>query len=84
MDWYKAKEGRDFLPHEDPGVKSVNQIYRYYKAHGFKTVVMAASFRNIGEIRELAGCDKITIAPSLLADLEACRDPLTRRLSPNM
>jgi len=55
MDWYKVKEGRDFLPHEDPGVMSVNKIYRYYKAHGFKTIVMAASFRNIGEIMALAG-----------------------------
>jgi len=84
MDWYKAKEGRDFLPHEDPGVMSVNKIYRYYKAHGFKTIVMAASFRNICEIRALAGCDNITIAPNLLAELEACKDPLVRKLSPDM
>lgn len=55
MDWYKAKEGREFAPHEDPGVLSVKRIYSYFKAHGYKTIVMAASFRNIGEIRELAG-----------------------------
>ncbi len=83
MDWYKAKEGRDFLPHEDPGVKSVERIYKYYKAHDYKTIVMAASFRNVGEIRQLAGCDNITISPALLAELEACTEPLTRRLFPN-
>lgn len=84
LDWYKAKEGRDFAPHEDPGVLSVRRIYQYYKQHGFSTVVMAASFRNIGEIQELAGCDKITIAPSLLAELEASSGPLPRKLSPDM
>jgi transaldolase len=56
LDWYKKAEGRDFAPHEDPGVTSVKRIYSYYKAHGYKTTVMAASFRNAGEIRELAGC----------------------------
>ncbi|MGM3094164.1 transaldolase family protein, partial [Bacillus cereus group sp. BC319] len=70
MDWYKAKEGRDFAPQEDPGVVSVTTIYNYYKEHGYNTVVMGASFRNIGEILELAGCDRLTIAPSLLAELE--------------
>lgn len=55
MDWYKAKEGRDFAPHEDPGVASVKRIYQYYKQYKYNTIVMAASFRNIGEIRELAG-----------------------------
>lgn len=55
LDWHKAKYGRDFAPHEDPGVASVQRIYKYYKAHDFKTIVMAASFRNAGEIRELAG-----------------------------
>ena len=54
-DWYKAKEGRDYAPHEDPGVKSVTNIYSFYKANGYNTIVMAASFRNIGQIRELAG-----------------------------
>jgi transaldolase len=55
MDWYKAKEGRDFAPHEDPGVASVKRIYQYYKQYKYNTIVMAASFRNVGEIRELAG-----------------------------
>ncbi|KAI8469447.1 MAG: transaldolase [Monoraphidium minutum] len=82
MDWYKAKEGREFAPAEDPGVLSVKRIYGYYKTHGYRTIVMAASFRNAGEIRELAGCDNITIAPPLLAELEASTAPLERRLSP--
>lgn len=82
LDWYKAKEGRDFAPAEDPGVLSVRRIYSYYKTHGYPTIVMAASFRNAGEIRELAGCDNITIAPALLKELEASTDPLPRRLSP--
>ncbi|WP_025738587.1 transaldolase [Salinivibrio socompensis] len=69
MDWYKAKEGRDFEPVEDPGVKSVTTIYNYYKAHGYDTVVMGASFRNAGEILELAGCDRLTISPQLLQEL---------------
>lgn len=84
MDWYKAKEGRDFAPHEDPGVLSVQRIYKYYKTHGYPTIVMAASFRNVGEIRELAGCDNITISPALLAELEASTAPLERKLSPDM
>ncbi|HGY9570740.1 TPA: transaldolase [Vibrio harveyi] len=70
MDWYKAKEGRDFEASEDPGVISVTDIYNYYKDYGYNTVVMGASFRNIGEILELAGCDRLTIAPALLAELE--------------
>jgi transaldolase len=82
LDWYKAKEGRDFAPREDPGVVSVKSIYSYYKAYDYKTIVMAASFRNVGEIRELAGCDNITISPQLLAELEASTDPLPRMLSP--
>ncbi len=69
MDWYKAKEGRDFAAQEDPGVLSVTNIYNYYKEHGYETVVMGASFRNIGEILELAGCDRLTISPQLLQDL---------------
>ncbi|OOE35410.1 transaldolase [Salinivibrio kushneri] len=69
MDWYKAKEGRDFEAAEDPGVKSVTTIYNYYKAHGYDTVVMGASFRNTGEILELAGCDRLTISPQLLQEL---------------
>ncbi|RBM67585.1 transaldolase [Vibrio tarriae] len=80
MDWYKAKEGRDFAASEDPGVLSVTKIYNYYKEHGYKTVVMGASFRNIGEIVELAGCDRLTIAPSLLAELEAAEGELVAKL----
>jgi len=80
MDWYKAKEGRAFEPQEDPGVLSVTSIYNYYKEHGYKTVVMGASFRNIGEILELAGCDRLTIAPSLLAELEAAEGEVVKKL----
>lgn len=84
MDWYKAKEGRTFAPHEDPGVHSVTKIYKYYKEYGYSTIVMAASFRNVGEIQELAGCDNITISPALLSELAACTDPLPRKLYPGM
>ncbi|WP_412495483.1 transaldolase [Vibrio cyclitrophicus] len=80
MDWYKAKEGRDFEASEDSGVISVSDIYNYYKDHGYKTVVMGASFRNIGEILELAGCDRLTIAPQLLADLEAAEGEVVEKL----
>ncbi|WP_375749739.1 transaldolase [Vibrio sp. HN007] len=80
MDWYKAKEGRDFEAAEDPGVLSVTKIYNYYKEHGYNTVVMGASFRNIGEILELAGCDRLTIAPQLLADLEAAEGEVETKL----
>ncbi|MGR5126708.1 transaldolase [Photobacterium swingsii] len=80
MDWYKAKEGRDFDAQEDPGVVSVSGIYNYYKEHGYKTVVMGASFRNIGEILELAGCDRLTIAPQLLAELEAAEGEVVEKL----
>ena len=62
MDWYKAAMKKEFAPHEDPGVKSVQSIFNYYKKFGYKTIVMGASFRNIGEITELAGCDYLTIA----------------------
>src|SRR5207248_1168371 len=82
LDWHKKKEGRDFTPQEDPGVVSVTKIYNYYKKHGKKTEVMGASFRNIGEITELAGCDLLTIAPSLLAELEKSEGTLTRKLDP--
>ncbi|MGF1894669.1 transaldolase, partial [Vibrio campbellii] len=80
MDWYKAKEGRDFAAQEDPGVLSVSAIYNYYKEHGYNTVVMGASFRNIGEILELAGCDRLTIAPALLAELEAAEGEVVEKL----
>ena len=84
MDWYKAKEKRDFAPAEDPGVVSVKEIYSYYKKFGHATEVMGASFRNIGEIQELAGCDLLTISPPLLAELQKNTDPLTRKLSPEL
>ena len=80
LDWYKAHDGKDYAPAEDPGVKSVTAIYRYYKEHGYPTIVMGASFRNIGEITELAGCDRLTIAPGLLAELQASDAPLPRKL----
>ncbi|MEL7412891.1 MAG: transaldolase [Pseudomonadota bacterium] len=80
MDWYKAKEGRDFEASEDPGVISVTDIYNYYKDYGYNTVVMGASFRNIGEILELAGCDRLTIAPALLAELEAAEGEVAEKL----
>ena len=70
LDWYKASTGKtDYPAAEDPGVMSVTAIYKYYKEHGYKTVVMGASFRNIGEITELAGCDRLTISPGLLEEL---------------
>ena len=71
LDWYKKSEGKDSYPAmEDPGVVSVSRIYRYYKSHGYNTIVMGASFRNTGEIEALAGCDKLTISPALLGELE--------------
>jgi transaldolase len=83
MDWYKAKEGREFATSEDPGVISVTNIYNYYKEHGYKTVVMGASFRNLGEITELAGCDRLTISPALLQALSECDEPLVAKLVDN-
>ncbi|RRJ84834.1 transaldolase [Aestuariirhabdus litorea] len=81
LDWHKANSGRDSYPaHEDPGVLSVARIFNYYKAQGYKTVVMGASFRNIDEIRHLAGCDRLTISPALLDELGASSDPLPRKL----
>lgn len=83
LDWYKKETGRDsYPPAEDPGVLSVTQIYNYYKKFGYKTEVMGASFRNIGEITELAGCDLLTIAPSLLGELQAAEGDLPRKLDP--
>lgn len=82
LDWYRANEGRDFSPEEDPGVLSVRRIYDYYKTHGYKTVVMGASFRNTGEIEQLAGCDRLTISPALLEALAADQDELPRQLHP--
>lgn len=80
MDYYKAKEGKTFTGAEDPGVKSVTKIYNYYKQHGYKTVVMGASFRNVGEITELAGCDFLTIAPSLLEELMNSTEKVEKKL----
>ena len=82
LDWYKQETGRDYAPAEDPGVLSVTEIYNYYKKFGYTTEVMGASFRNIGEICELAGCDLLTISPKLLAQLDAVEEPLARRLDP--
>ena len=81
LDWHKKAEGREFASTEDPGVLSVTRIYNYYKQHGYKTVVMGASFRNTGEILELAGCDCLTIGPSLLDELENTEEVLQRKLS---
>ncbi|HAG77637.1 MAG TPA: transaldolase [Pseudomonas sp.] len=79
-DWHKKHEGRDYQGAEDPGVQSVSRIYDYYKAHGYKTVVMGASFRNVGQIEALAGCDRLTISPELLGDLAAASSALERKL----
>lgn len=83
LDWYKKSTGKDYAPTEDPGVRSVAQIYTYYKKFGYQTEVMGASFRNKGEILELAGCDLLTIAPPLLAELKASSDVVVRKLDPN-
>ncbi len=83
LDWYKKDSGRDsYPPAEDPGVLSVTKIFNYYKKFGYKTEVMGASFRNIGEITELAGCDLLTISPSLLAELQATVAELPLKLDP--
>ena len=83
MDWYKAKTGQEYAPADDPGVQSVTRIYNWYKEHGFNTVVMGASFRNIGEITELAGCDRLTVAPALLTELENTEGTLDKKLVDN-
>ncbi len=82
LDWHKKAEGRDFSAGEDPGVRSVARIYEYFKGADYRTVVMGASFRNLGEIAMLAGCDKLTISPALLDELAASNAPLPRRLDP--
>ncbi|MCG7199243.1 transaldolase [Marinobacter pelagius] len=84
LDWHLANSGRDSYPaEEDPGVLSVTRIYNYYKANGFNTVVMGASFRNTGEIEMLAGCDKLTISPALLQNLQDDSGALNRQLHPD-
>jgi transaldolase len=82
LDWFKKAEGKDsYEPSKDPGVVSVARIYNYYKAHGYDTIVMGASFRNVAEITELAGCDRLTIAPTLLKELSEMQGELPRKLS---
>ncbi|TKA24322.1 Transaldolase [Salinomyces thailandicus] len=80
LDWYKAATKKEYTKEEDPGVKSVQQIFNYYKKFGYNTIVMGASFRNIGEITELAGCDYLTIAPNLLEQLYNSQDSLPKKL----
>ena len=83
LDWYKANtDKKEYAPMEDPGVVSVTKIYNYYKQHDYETVVMGASFRNTGELEALAGCDRLTISPQLLGELEADNGKLERVLSP--
>ena len=78
LDWFKKSAGKDFAPAEDPGVLSVREIYAYYKKFGHATEVMGASFRNKGEILELAGCDLLTISPQLLGELKTDTTPIER------
>jgi transaldolase len=80
LDWYKASTGQDYSSETDPGVLSVREIYRFYKQHGFSTVVMGASFRNTGEVLALAGCDRLTISPALLSELSQMQGELTVHL----
>jgi transaldolase len=81
-DWYKKENKRDYVGAEDPGVQSVNEIYTYYKKFDIVTEVMGASFRNVGQIRELAGCDALTISPELMKELSESTEPLERKLDP--
>jgi transaldolase len=81
-DWFKAANKRDYVGAEDPGVQSVNEIYSYYKHFGYDTEVMGASFRNVGQILELAGCDLLTISPELMKKLSESNDPVERKLTP--
>ncbi len=83
LDWYVKNEGKSYTAETDPGVLSVRQIYAYYKRHGYNTVVMGASFRNLGEIEALAGCDRLTIAPALLDQLAKDEGALLRQLDPS-
>lgn len=80
LDWYKAATKKEYTKSEDPGVKSVQAIFNYYKKYGYKTIVMGASFRNVGEITELAGCDYLTISPGLLEDLLNSTDAVPQKL----
>lgn len=80
LDWYKASTKKEYAPSEDPGVKSVQDIFNYYKKFGYKTIVMGASFRSVGEVTELAGCDYLTIAPNLLEQLYNSQDAVPKKL----
>lgn len=80
LDWYKKSTGEEYTSETDPGVKSVQKIFNYYKQHGYKTIVMGASFRNVGEITALAGCDYLTIAPKLLEELKNSTEPVPKKL----
>ena len=83
LDWYKKDQKRDsYPPAEDPGVLSVTKIYNYYKKHGYRTEVMGASFRNVGQILELAGCDLLTISPELMKELSESNSTVDRKLTP--
>jgi transaldolase len=82
LDWYKKDTGKEYHGADDPGVQSVTRIYNYFKKFGYKTVVMGASFRNLGEISELAGCDLLTISPQYLGELESTQGDLPRKLDP--
>jgi len=84
LDWYKKKEGREFTAEEDPGVLSVRSIYAYYKKYGYNTIVMGASFRSAEEALALAGCDKLTISPKVIAEIEAKSGPVERKLHPTL
>ncbi len=85
LDWHKAKEpSADFAGKSDPGVISVQRIYSYYKKYDYSTIVMGASFRNVGEIENLAGVDYLTISPALLNELASSDKPIERKLSPEM
>ena len=81
-DWYKKANGSDYTGADDPGVQSVTRIYNYYKANGYQTVVMGASFRNLNQIEQLAGCDRLTVSPDLLEKLAADTGKLERKLAP--
>ena len=80
LDWYKANTKKEYEKQDDPGVKSVQEIFNYYKKFGYQTIVMGASFRNLGEITELAGCDYLTIAPNLLEQLYNSQEKVPQKL----
>jgi transaldolase len=82
LDWYKKRDGKEFGAEDDPGVQSVRYIYSYFKNYGYKTEVMGASFRNVGQILALAGCDLLTISPDLLNQLQSMNEPVVRKLEP--